>query len=81
MDQNHLQKIKDNSTLFRDVTSNAIINKDRSAYESYVSSYQRLKEQQREFNDLKNNVSSLNSDISEIKSLLHSLIGRQEHDN
>jgi septal ring factor EnvC (AmiA/AmiB activator) len=77
--EGHLQRIKDNASLFRDVTTNAILNKDRSAYESYVASYNKLKEQQKEFDELKDEVKSINSDISEIKTLLHTLIGRENH--
>lgn len=76
-----LTKIKDSSSLFRDDTTNAVINKDGSGYESYLRTYEKLKKQQQEFDELKDEVKSINSDISEIKSLLHTLIGRENHGN
>lgn len=74
-----LTKIKDSSSLFRDDTTNAVINKDGSGYENYLRTYEKLKRQQEEFDELKDEVKSINSDISEIKSLLHKLIGRENH--
>jgi peptidoglycan hydrolase CwlO-like protein len=79
--ENRFRKIKDSTTLFRDTTTSAVINKDVSGYETYLQTYEKLKKQQEEFKELKDEVKSINSDISEIKSLLHSLIGRQEHGN
>jgi hypothetical protein len=76
-----LTKIKDSSSLFRDDTTSAVINKDGSGYDSYIRTYEKLKKQQEEFDELKDDVKSLNSDISEIKSLLTTLIRRQENDN
>lgn len=76
-----LRKIKDSASLFRDDTTNAVINKDGSGYETYLRTYEKLKKQQEEFDELKDEVKSINSDISEIKSLLHTLIGRENHGN
>jgi hypothetical protein len=77
----NFKKIKDSSTLFRDDTTNAVINKDGSGYENYIQTYRNLKKQQEEFEGLKDNVKSLNSEISEIKLLLTTLIGRIENGN
>jgi hypothetical protein len=76
-----LRKIKDSSSLFRDDSTNAVINKDGSGYENYLRTYEKLKKQQEEFKELKDEVKSINSDISEIKTLLHTLLGRENHGN
>jgi hypothetical protein len=78
---NKFQKIKDSSSLFRDSSTNAVINRDESAYASYISTHDKLKRQQEEFEELKSDVKSLNSDISEIKTLLTTLIGRKDNGN
>ncbi len=50
-------------------------------YENYISNYNRMRKEQEELNNLKNNVSSLHSDVQEIKSLLKLLIKEKIDDN
>lgn len=74
-------KIENNQNLVRDPQTSAILNTNKTAYDKYVSTYQRLKSQNEEMNELKTNVSSLSSDIEEIKSLLKLLITEKNNDN
>jgi len=74
-------KIKNNISLVRDTDSNAIINTNKTEYENYISNYNRLKSEREELNNLKKSVSSLNSDMEEIKSLLKLLVKEKNNDN
>lgn len=74
-------KIKNNISLVRDVDSNAIINTNKTEYENYISNYNRLKAEKEELNNLKQSVSSLNSDMEEIKSLLKLLVKEKNDGN
>jgi hypothetical protein len=67
-------KIENHHNLLRHEHSNAIINNNTTEYENYISNYNRMKKEQEELNNLKNDVSSLHSDVQEIKSLLKLLI-------
>jgi len=78
--KDNLQKIKDSSTLFRDVGTGAVLNKDESAYDNYLRTYNKLKSQAEEFESLKQTVNSLSSDISEIKNLLTKFVGKNYDD-
>jgi hypothetical protein len=74
-------KIENHHNLLRHEHSNAIINSNMTEYENYISNYNRMRKEQEELNNLKNNVSSLHSDVQEIKSLLKLLIKEKIDDN
>ena len=62
--------------LFRDSSSNSIVNTDSTAYDSYIQlRNQKLKEKD-EMNSLKNEVDSIKDELGEIKSLLLSLLNK-----
>ena len=63
---NHL-KVKDNSHLYRDVNTGAIINTDRSSFEKYKKSRQKFQSMEQELDYVK-------SEISEIKLLLKEIV-------
>lgn len=73
--------VENNKDLVRDPFTNAIINSNRTEYENYVSNYNRLKKEQEEFQQLKTDVSSLSSNIDEIKTLLTLLIKEKNNDS
>jgi hypothetical protein len=75
------QKIKDSASLVRDTTTGAVLNKDRSGYQDYIDTYNKLKKQEEEFESLKHDVKTLSSDISDIKNLLTTLIREKNDDN
>ncbi len=63
---NHL-KVKDNDHLYRDVSTGAIINTDRSSFEKYKKSRQKFRNMEQELDYVK-------SEISEIKLLLKQIV-------
>ena len=63
---NHL-KVKDNDHLYRDVSTGAIINTDRSSFEKYKKSRQKFRNMEQELDYVK-------SEISEIKFLLKQIV-------
>lgn len=74
-------KIENHHHLLRDEHTNAIINTNKTEYENYISNYNRMKQEKEELTKLKNDVSSLHSDMDEIKSLLKLLIKEKVDDN
>lgn len=74
-------KIENHHHLLRDDNTNAIINTNKTEYENYISNYNRMKQEKDELTKLKNDVSSLHSDMDEIKSLLKLLIKEKVDDN
>lgn len=60
--------IEDNINLERDLSSKAVINNNRSGYESRLKQKRLAEENQQE-------IESLKQDISEIKSMLKQIIG------
>lgn len=63
-------KVKNNHTLIRDSYSGAILNTNIDA----VRSYKNKKNELNKVNELTNKMSTLESDVQEIKNLLKSLI-------
>ena len=68
--------VEDNPGLFRDEASGAIINKNRSDFDIYVSSRKRMRSKAERINDLEAKVDNLTNDIGDIKSMLQSLVGK-----
>lgn len=63
------KKVEGHADLIRDLESGAIINNDKTAYQSYIElRNQKLKEKSR--------IDKLESDVDEIKSLLHKLLDK-----
>ena len=56
--------------LYRDVQSGAIVNENSYEYESYMKSYQMRQNKSQRIDRLEDDLQSLKSEISEIKSLL-----------
>ena len=66
-------KVEAQDSLVRDVSSNAIVNNNKSDYENFLRiSEQKYKEKQ-EFKKLKSDVDNIKNDLDEIKSLLKSM--------
>lgn len=67
-------QVKGHPSLFRDKSSNAILNTDMNAYQNYMES-KRIKEQEtKRVSDIENDLNALKSDINEIKTMLRSLV-------
>jgi len=63
-------KVQGNDSLVRDVSSKAIINTNSKEYQNYVDKRNMMAKQKQEIDNLK-------KDISEIKEMLATLIGKQ----
>lgn len=81
MKKKKLIPIADKSNLFREATSNGIINTDDNGYEQYLRSYEARKKEKEEMESLKEKVDSLSSDMSDLKSLMTDFIRSVKNDN
>jgi len=68
--------VEDNPGLFRDEVSGAIINKNRSDFDIYVSSRKKMRTKAERIETLETKVDNLTNDIGDIKSMLQSLVGK-----
>ena len=68
------QPVKDHQNWFRDSQSGSFDCADESTYEKYMKAYQAEKKAKEDFSTLQNEVNGLKSDMSEIKSLLLTLV-------
>ena len=64
--------------LFRDPSSNAIINANVDEYAKYMASYNKRQKEEIEKRALQNEVSALKSEMSDIKALLLTLVQNQK---
>ena len=69
-----LVKIDGNNGLVRDTHSKAILNTDRTGLEKYMAEREIALKQMQEKTELKDKVHKLETDMSEIKSLLQELV-------
>ena len=68
--------VEDNPGLFRDEQSGAIINKNKSDFDIYVSSRKKMRTKAERIDTLETKVDNLTNDIGDIKSMLQSLVGK-----
>ncbi len=61
--------VKDHNGLYRDSESGAIINKNKSDYDSYVANRDRLQQE-------KDRLDHLENEIGDIKQMLHTLLNK-----
>lgn len=73
---NDYLKVENENSLVRDLNSNAIINTNRSDYDKFLSLSQKKAQEKKEYDELKSDVKSLKDDMSEIKSLLKSIVDK-----
>ena len=69
-----LLKVRDHENLFRDSHSKAILNTDRAALEEYYAKVEFLKKTKAEQEETKQRITTLETNMSEIKSLLQELV-------
>lgn len=67
-------QVKGHSNLFRDTSSNAILNTDMNAYQNYMESKKIKEEEAKRMTDIESDLNSLKSDMNEIKTMLRSLV-------
>jgi hypothetical protein len=63
--------------VYRDPSSNAILNGSQDEYDKYMASYNKRQQEEMEKRALQKEVSDLKSDMSDIKSLLLTLVQNQ----
>jgi hypothetical protein len=73
--ENYL-KVESDTSLVRDMNTNAIVNQNKSEYDKFLNISRKKYEQKIKFDNLKSDVDSLKSDISEIKTLLKQIVGQ-----
>ncbi|AFB15366.1 gp106 [Synechococcus phage S-RIM8 A.HR3] len=70
--------VKDNDGWFKDTQSGSFDNADKARYEKYMATYRARQKEEDEKKALQNDVSQLKSEMSEIKSLLLTLVQNQK---
>jgi hypothetical protein len=70
---NTLVRIEDNKNLVRDIHSKAILNTDKNGLNEYLMKRELAKKQQAEKIETKERLAKLETDMAEIKSLLHDI--------
>tara|TARA_B100000424_G_scaffold7419_1_gene5577 strand:+ start:350 stop:577 length:228 start_codon:yes stop_codon:yes gene_type:complete len=75
MERKYLQ-VEDNTDLVRDTHSNAIVNKNRNAYEIAVKRAKEAQRQRDEIRDATREINNLKCEMHEIKYMLKELINR-----
>ena len=66
-------KVEAQDSLVRDMSSNAIVNNNKSDYENFLRISEQKYKEKKEFEKLKNDVDGIKDDLDEIKSLLKSM--------
>jgi hypothetical protein len=67
-------QVKGHANLFRDTSSNAILNTDMNAYQNYMESKKIKEKESQRMTDIESDLNSLKSDMNEIKTMLRSLV-------
>ena len=68
--------VKDHKDLYREESSNSIINTNKSDYETYVRNRDRMNSDKERISSLEEKVDSLQGDISDIKNLLLKIVDK-----
>ena len=66
-------KVEAQDSLVRDMSSNAIVNNNKSDYENFLRISEQKYKEKKEFEKLKNDVDGIKDDLDEIKSILKSM--------
>ena len=66
-------KVEAQDSLVRDVSSNAIVNNNKSEYENFLRISEQKYKEKKEFEKLKTDVNSMKNDLDEIKIMLKSI--------
>ena len=68
------KKVEAQDSLVRDMSSNAIVNNNKSDYENFLRISEQKYKEKKEFEKLKSDVDGIKDDLDEIKSLLKSIV-------
>lgn len=64
------------TTYYRDIKSNALVNKDTNGLEDYYSKRKYLEQQKQEINNVRKEMESIKNDVLEIKDLMRQLLNK-----
>ena len=67
-------KVKDHDHLIRNTKSNCIVNTNKAEYEEYVTRRKLKKSEKNKVENIERDISTLRTEITEIKDLLRSLV-------
>ena len=67
-------KVDTDVSLLRDTDTNAIVNTNSSEFDKFLKLSEVKYKEKKQFDDLKSDVDSMKNDLSEIKSLLKSIV-------
>jgi cell shape-determining protein MreC len=67
-------KVENHSDLYRDSSTNAIVNTNMTEYKNYMNSLEHKKRELKRMENLEDDVKSVKDDLKEIKDLLKCLI-------
>jgi len=66
--------VEGRSHLYRDADSQAIVNRDKTAYREYMARKKALEKKNSEFESMKEELDNVKSDIGDIKDMLSSIV-------
>lgn len=69
----NLIPVENQKDLYRDPRTNAIINMNKTEYESYIKRRESIKNEKNRVDTIENELSNMKEDLNEIKSLLRKL--------
>ena len=67
-------KVEGHSELYRDSTTNSIVNRNTSDYNTYMSQKKMRDNENQKVDSMEQNIADLKNEINEIKSLLKDLV-------
>lgn len=70
----NLIPVENQKDLYRDPRTNAIINMNKTEYESYIKRRESIKNEKSRVDKIEDDMSSVKEDLNEIKSLIKKLI-------
>lgn len=76
MNKNYI-KVKDHKNLYRDSSTNSIVNADSNEYENYLKRRNANLKKSTEIDELKSEVNTIRNDLSELKNLLEIVVKNQ----
>ena len=71
---NNYLKVDSDTSLVRDVRSNAIVNQNQTEYDKFMKLSESKYKEKMEMKKLKDDVNTMKSDLEEIKELLQSIV-------
>ena len=66
-------KVESQDSLVRDISSNAIVNNNKSEYENFLRISEQKYKERKQFEKLKTDVDLIKNDLDEIKTMLKSI--------